>query len=117
MSAMRALQHLVVLFGFALSLSAAGCSDVNQQVSCSDDSSCVMLAGNLVPTDDGGTAGPARCCGGICVLPSLGCDSGYRYLTSAPAYGKCVAMSSCSEQPRDLSMSQSPADMAKGSTD
>jgi hypothetical protein len=51
-------------------------------------------------------ASRVECCGGSCVLSSVGCDSGWRYLTVEPGYGECVATSLCA--PLDMSTHVTP---------
>lgn len=83
---------------------AAGCGDDSPQLSCSSDSACTMISMDL--------GGGPRCCGGYCVFPSVGCDSGVRYLTANGNFGSCVPTSQCAPsdmampppKPKDLSM-------------
>ena len=88
----RVLGLASVLF---LATALAGCgSDISSKVMCSDASSCLKTAGNLFAGDASVDLLP-QCCAGFCVMPSMGCDSGFRYLTSAPAFGDCVAEPMC----------------------
>ena len=87
-----------------VSIVTAGCGDdLQSKVTCSDDSACRTKAGTIF-ADDAGVDSLPRCCGGTCVLPAGGCDSGFRYLTSAPGYGECVAMPSCPAPAADMSI-------------
>jgi hypothetical protein len=112
MCAMRRFQlALAFVSSLALATLTAGCGDTfDAQVSCSDDTTCLTKAGSLFVGDSGVNTLPL-CCGGVCVLPSGGCDSGYRYLTSEPAFGTCALMPGCPSMP-DMSMSSKP-DLAK----
>ncbi len=99
---MRALYRSIslvslVLIGGALS----GCgSDVQSKVMCNDDSTCLMMMGTLLEPDANASLFP-RCCSSVCVVPSLGCDSGFRYLTVDPnnaphgGFGNCVMDPMC----------------------
>jgi hypothetical protein len=88
--------HLIVGFFCAASFLGVGCgNNVAPKVSCSDDSLCRRTAS---PIYDGVDAGPEllpHCCSGACMIPSSGCDSGYRYLTSQPALGDCAVSPQC----------------------
>jgi hypothetical protein len=83
-----------------LTAALAGCPQgIQSKVSCTKDSECVKLSGTLLPGDAGVFL--PKCCTGICLLPSGGCESGYRYLTVDPnnapfgGYGNCVAAAMC----------------------
>jgi hypothetical protein len=79
-----------------LALAGSACSSVKGQVSCSSDGDCLTAAntgtGGASPLfPDGAAMNAPVCCNNTCVLPvNPGCDSGFRYLTSAPGYGDCV---------------------------
>ena len=92
----------------ALLACAAGCGDDSSQVSCTNDATCTAISIDL--------GGGPRCCGGFCVFPSVGCDSGVRYLTGSGAFGSCVPASLCA--PADMSMMPSPPhDLAMSTSD
>lgn len=80
-----------LLFGVA---AASGCGDVEPQVKCSTDDSCVQLAGNLFAGDASTETLPV-CCAGQCVVPAGGCETGFRFLTNEPGYGACVTETTC----------------------
>jgi hypothetical protein len=73
----------------------AGCGNDLAPVSCSSGSDCILPSMSLFLSR-------VECCGGSCVLASVGCDSGWRYLTMEPGYGECVAASVCA--PLDMSL-------------
>jgi hypothetical protein len=119
MCAMRACQIALALFtSLFVATLVAGCGDDNNaKVSCSDDSGCLTKAGTLFVGDSGVDTLP-KCCGGICMLPAGGCDSGFRYLTAEPAYGACAVMPGCPAAPPDMAMMGGPgADLASSSHD
>ncbi len=63
-----------------------GCGDdIMERVACTTATQCGL------PTDMTNLA----CCGGYCVAPSVGCTSGYRYITSEPEFGDCVEGQMC----------------------
>lgn len=82
-------------------LTACG-KDTNSKIKCSTKADCVSKTGALFDYDMG-LAIEVQCCAEVCVLESLGCDSGYRYITSAPAVGECAPTPMCPAQP-DMSM-------------
>jgi hypothetical protein len=87
------LNRLLVVF----TLLVAGCGqDITSSVSCSTDSDCRTpdKTGTLFQ-DGGDPAFLPVCCDKICALPAGGCESGYRYLTSEPSYGNCIADPMC----------------------
>jgi hypothetical protein len=113
---MRALSWSLTLL---VAVTLGGCaSDIQAKVMCSTDTECFHSAGTLysdVDVDASADLLP-RCCAGFCVVPSLGCDEGFRYLTHDPnnepagGYGECVASPMCPVPPQpDLS---EPADMS-----
>ncbi len=82
---------LGLLSGIGLSLMVAGCGqDFAGKISCKSDEECQKQTGTLF-TDASDPALYAVCCSNVCVLPSGGCDTGYRYLDNDPGYGDCVA--------------------------
>jgi hypothetical protein len=100
----RVLGLASVLF---LATALGGCgTDVSSKVMCSDASGCIKAAGNLFAGDASVDLLP-QCCTGFCVMPSMGCESGFRYLTSTPGFGDCAAEPMCPAPPMpDLGMSQ-----------
>jgi hypothetical protein len=124
MCAMRALRlALAPVSLLVFSFCVAGCGDTFGKVTCSDDAGCLTAAGTLFAGDASADSLP-RCCGGTCMLPAGGCDSGYRYLTSEPAYGTCAAMPGCSMRAGDMAAGpmgdmagMPPVDMAKSNKD
>lgn len=106
----------VVLVGGAMS----GCgSDISSKVMCAKDGDCLKLMGTLLEPDAAVGTFP-QCCAGFCMIPSLGCDTGYRFLTVDPnnapggGFGECVpAPSMCT--PPDLGTT--PPDMASSMGD
>jgi hypothetical protein len=85
----------------------------SQNVSCSIDKDCRTPdhLGSLFQDGGDATLLPV-CCKPICLLPAGACDTGYRYLTSEPSYGACVAVSDAQTCPPLPSM-----DMSKPTTD
>jgi hypothetical protein len=79
----------------AIALGLGGCGNSLAHVSCSATADCVAPAMSLA-------ASHVECCGGSCVLSSVGCDSGWRYLTVEPGYGECVSVAVCA--PLDMSL-------------
>jgi hypothetical protein len=82
-------------------LAACG-KDTNAKIKCSTKADCVAKTGALFDYDMGLNI-EVQCCAEVCVLESQGCDSGYRYVTAAPAVGECAAAPMCPAQP-DLTM-------------
>jgi hypothetical protein len=83
----------------------ASCGDASNasnapKVSCTGNGDCVRQAGNLVAGDAAPSSLPC-CAGGICLVPvpPSDCDSRYRYLTNAPAYGACCVNCLCGNIP------------------
>jgi hypothetical protein len=98
---------LALLSLVALSSVVAACGqDISSKVSCSTNAECLLLAtsGGLIDTDAGDPAFFPECCSGTCVLPAGGCDTGYRYLTSEPAYGGCISADPMCPVPPDMAM-------------
>jgi hypothetical protein len=65
---------------------------VQGEVSCTSSSDCVNQDYPLFSPDAGVDLLP-QCCSGVCLLPSGGCDNGYRYMLNpgaAASYGDCV---------------------------
>lgn len=110
---MRALNRtlrLLSVIGFGFVVSGCG-QDFVSKISCSTDAQCQTQTGTLFA--DGSADFLPQCCAGFCVLPSGGCDSGYRYLDNDPGYGACVVDPGCPAPPAmDLSMQQSEMDMS-----
>jgi hypothetical protein len=115
---MRALNRtltLICLIG--LTYVASGCGqDFHGKIACTDDKSCVAKTGTLFQ-DGGDPALLPQCCSGYCVLPSGGCDTGYRYLNNDPGYGDCVAEDPMCKIPPDMSQPEQPGDMAQSQSD
>jgi hypothetical protein len=111
---MRALHRLFgVTSAFVLAATLAGCGhDVAKTTSCTTQDDCIKAGGNLF-TLDGSTDFFPQCCASLCVVPSVGCESGYRYLNGAPLVGDCVPEPMCPVQP-DMS---EPPDMLQPSGD
>src|SRR5262245_28770243 len=85
----------IATFFLALTL-AAGCGDdTAPKVMCGSDGDCVDQAQSLFSEFDASVEQMPKCCGGVCVLLSSGCDSGYRCLPWRPAFGECVPMLGC----------------------
>ena len=108
---MRALHRLLglsSLFALVIGASAvAGCgTDVAKTVSCSSAADCMKASGNLFDPDASVDFLP-QCCASLCVVRSVGCESGDRYLNGAPLVGDCVASPMCPVTP-DMS---TPMDM------
>lgn len=89
---MRASNRLLGLLSVvALVCAVAGCgSDVKGKLACVDDKSCSDFAAKLYSQVDAAQTQLPRCCSGFCVSPALGCETGFRYFTSAPSVGDCV---------------------------
>jgi hypothetical protein len=92
-------------------LGQAGCGrDINGKLKCTTKMDCVSKTGALFDYDMG-LAVDVQCCAEVCVVESLGCESGYRYITNAPAVGECAAAPMC---PAVLDMSMmEEADMSE----
>jgi hypothetical protein len=108
---MRATKQILTLasvIGLSFLLSACG-DNVSKKVSCTDSKSCVSKSSSLF-IDGGDPALWPVCCGGFCILPSAGCDSGERYMTSGPTYGECTEMPLCAST--DMAMPQPTVDMS-----
>jgi hypothetical protein len=103
---MRALNRVLSLLSVVALVSVAGCgSDVASKLMCSDDATCLKASGSLYSDVDASVDQLPRCCNSVCVVMSLGCDKGFRYLTSQPGLGDCVAEPMCKLPPvQDLSM-------------
>jgi len=118
---MRALNRTLALVSVLLAGGAiSGCgSDIASKVMCAKDIECQALMGTLLEPDAAVGTFP-QCCAGFCMIPSLGCDTGYRYLTVDPnnapggGFGKCVAAPSMC-MPPDLGTG--PVDMAQSQSD
>jgi len=81
----------------------AGCgADINAKIACSTDGDCLKASRNLFDIDASADFLP-QCCGSICAVAAIGCDSGYRYLVSAPAVGECAVEPMCKPRP-DMSL-------------
>lgn len=110
---MRAMRLLALA---SLVLCACG-SEVATKIMCSgpsDQATCIRAL------DGGGDMGKfldfdasvavlPQCCDNLCVVPATGCDSGFRYVTSLPGFGECVAAPMCPAMGQDLAI---PADLA-----
>jgi hypothetical protein len=96
---MRVLKTLLSLSSVAVLLGAlSGCGEeVKQTVSCGSQADCLKAAGTLFDPDASATFLP-NCCGGVCIVYSVGCDSGQRYLNSTPQVGDCVPTPMCPPQ-------------------
>jgi hypothetical protein len=105
---MRALHRLFGLSSaFALAAALTGCgTDIAKTVSCSTAADCIKAGGTLFAPDGSPDFMP-QCCADLCVVPSVGCESGFRYLNGVPTVGDCVVAPMCPVQP-DLS---APEDM------
>ncbi len=106
----------VVLVGGAMS----GCgSDISSKVMCASDADCLKLMGTLLEPDAAVGTFP-QCCAALCMIPSFGCESGYRYLTVDPnnaphgGFGDCVPAPTMCVMP---DLSTGPIDMAQPPTD
>jgi hypothetical protein len=100
-------RSLSLLLVIACSFVVSACAkDFEGQVACGMDSDCRTADKIGTLFQDGGD--PALlpvCCEKVCVLPSGGCESGYRYLTNDPSYGSCIADPMCPAMPLpDLAM-------------
>lgn len=101
----------LLLVGSAVVL--VGCGDeVLGQKSCTTDDDCLKIAGDVYDQDSGvGT--PPQCCNKVCVVESPGCDPdqygrSYRFLTTLPTYGACVAEPMCPGPSNDEDMTVTP---------
>src|SRR5688572_18390310 len=87
--------RLLSAASLALMLSASGCGDdLEAHVTCSGPADCPQADGFL----------EVECCSGFCVVATVGCDSGYRYVNSEPVVVECVAASMC--MARDMAVAQ-----------
>ncbi len=103
---MRALYRVLGLFSVvALASITAGCgTDVASQLMCSSDADCLKATGSLYSDVDASVDQLPHCCAAVCVVQSIGCDKGYRYLTSQPSLGACVPEPMCPAAPLDMSI-------------
>src|SRR3954453_2839422 len=101
---MRALYKVLSLGSvFALAAVLTGCgNDIAKTTSCSSQADCLKAAGALYSADASVDFLP-QCCASLCVVPSVGCESGYRYLNGAPLVGEGVAAPMCPARP-DMTM-------------
>jgi hypothetical protein len=107
-----------VLATAALLLAACG-SDVATKITCAgpqDQATCIQILdggdmGKFLDFDASAGVLP-QCCDNLCVVPATGCDSGYRYVTSLPGFGECVAAPMCPEMGQDLSQPTPPQDFS-----
>ncbi len=95
-----------------------GCgSDINAKITCTADIDCLKASKNLFDVDASADFLPV-CCSNTCVVPGIGCDSGYRYLVSAPAVGECAVEPMCVAKPDvDMAQPQKDEDMSEQPTD
>jgi len=97
----RHLACIATVFAF-LALGASGCGDdISSAVSCNTFTDCPRPLGGEVP----GERLDVECCAGTCVVVAIGCDSGYRFVTSEPEVGSCVAAPLCDSQ-MDMSVAE-----------
>lgn len=97
----------LVLAGFV-----GGCaSNFDKHITCSTASDCPTVEQIDHTVTDGMAQSPPQpeCCAGVCVIPSTGCDSLYRYVTTKNDVGMCVADPMCPVVP-DMAV---PADMSE----
>jgi len=117
---MRVLNRTLAVVSLVLVGALAGCgADIKSKVMCSTDSDCIT---NLMCDTDAAVGTAPQCCAGVCVIQSLGCDSGYRYLTFDPSsapfcnYGECISDPMCPVMPdllpADDLTSTAPVDLA-----
>ena len=100
MSPLRFVLHAVA--PLVVASFVGGCSsNFNKQISCSTAADCPSVEDIDHTVTDGMAQSPppAECCAGVCVIPSTGCDSLYRYVTSRNDVGMCVADPMCPVQP------------------
>jgi hypothetical protein len=90
---MPAIARIVsLLSAVTLAAGLAGCgSDVASKIMCDSAASCLKASGSLYSDVDASVDQLPQCCSNVCVVASLGCDHGFRYLTSQPGLGDCVA--------------------------
>ena len=107
---MRALYRILGLFSVVtLASITAGCgSDVASKIMCSTDADCLKATGSLYTMVDASVDQLPKCCASACVSISIGCDTGYRYLTSQPGLGDCTATPLCPVAPLDMSVAAHP---------
>jgi hypothetical protein len=91
---MRALNKFLGITSiFVLAAAVTGCgNDIAKSVACSTQTDCLTLAGT--PADASVNTIP-QCCASLCVLPTVGCDSGFRFLNGVAMGGDCVAAPMC----------------------
>src|SRR5262245_23869454 len=105
---MRAPSTLLAIASLVL---AVGCgTDIAGKITCSADKDCRDKAASLFEADASVDLLPL-CCSNVCVLPSVGCDSGLRYLNSKPGYGECTGSAVSCPVPPDMS---TPPDLMSG---
>lgn len=102
-----------ILAALAISGVLAGCGQTNldKHISCQTATDCPSQEQIDHTVVDGMTQSPplAECCNNVCVIPSTGCDSLYRYVTSKHDVGMCVADPMCPVPP-DMAV---PVDMSQ----
>jgi hypothetical protein len=93
---MRALNKFLGITSiFVLAAAVTGCgNDIAKSVACSTQTDCLTFAGTAYAPDASAMFLP-QCCAALCVVPSVGCDSGYRYLNGVSMVGDCVAAPMC----------------------
>jgi len=107
---MREMRQLTLGFLGLLLIVSTGCgTDINAKITCATDLDCLKASRNLFDIDASADFLP-QCCAGICAVSAIGCDSGYRYLVSAPAVGECAVAPMCAARP---DLSSPPEDMSQ----
>ena len=82
---MRLIRLAVTSVTFLGVAAASGCGDdVSDRLACSAASECVVTDGSEAGTLNG------ECCSGYCMLAAMGCDTGYRYISTDQSAGVCV---------------------------
>ena len=107
---MRILKALLSLMSLVILVSGCG-TDVAKTVSCSSAADCFTKANGLFEGDASVETLP-MCCGGVCIVYSVGCESGQRFLNSTPQVGDCTPAPMCPAQVfPDMSMPATGGDM------
>jgi hypothetical protein len=101
---MRALKNILGLLSIVVFVSVAGCgSNPASQIMCSSQMDCLHAGGMLFAPDASAMFLP-QCCANVCVVQSVGCESGYRFLNATPLVGDCAPAPMCPAPPPDMTV-------------
>lgn len=104
---MSSLRSILATLACAGLLAGCGQTNLDKHISCQTTTDCPTTE-QIDHTVVDGTP-PAECCNNVCVIPSTGCDSLYRYVTTKHDVGMCVVDPMCPVPP-DMAV---PVDMSR----